>query len=198
MFSGIVQTMGKVQEFSQSNDGWTFVVGVGSFDISEVVVGASIAIDGTCLTVVKKEDTFITFDISKETYERTIVSEYKVGTQVNVECSLKMGDEIGGHVVSGHVDGIGECRSIEKNVYTFSVPDEFQKYMFHKGFIAINGISLTIDKKDHFIRVHTIPETLQRTNLQFLNVGDKVNIEIDRTTQAIVDTVSSFMKQHNL
>lgn len=163
-----------------------------------VKAGASISIDGVCLTAVRGKR-FVQFDIMHETLALTTLGERQVGDSVNVERSYKVGDEIGGHVLSGHISGTAEVVRAGGDAGTYEIrlraPKEFLPYIFEKGFIGIDGASLTVSNVEgQEFSVWLIPETLERTTLGALEEGDRVNIEIDKQTQAIVDTV----KQMNL
>jgi riboflavin synthase len=162
--------------------------------------GASVAHNGCCLTVVSIEGDRVSFDLMQETLRVTNLGELKVGDRVNVERAARFGDDIGGHAMSGHILCTAEVtRVIESpnnHQVWFRLPREWMKYVFTKGYIGIDGISLTIGEVegDEF-NVNLIPETLQRTNIGGRKVGDKINIEIDPQTQAIVDTVERVMAE---
>ncbi|OEJ08650.1 riboflavin synthase subunit alpha [Shigella sp. FC1967] len=169
--------------------------------VSNLETGASVANNGCCLTVTKIEGTQISFDLVKETLRLTNLGELKVGSEVNIERAAKYGDEIGGHVMSGHIVTTAEVAKIitsENNLQIwFRIFDKaLMKYILHKGFIGIDGISLTVgDVVNNRFCVHLIPETRDRTTLGCKRLGDKVNIELDPQTQAIVDTVERVMAQ---
>ncbi|MCY4044691.1 MAG: riboflavin synthase subunit alpha [Cellvibrionales bacterium] len=172
-----------------------------------VTLGASIAINGVCLTVKTFDEPTgkVAFDVMRQTLDLSNIGEVVEGDWVNVERSATFAKEIGGHVVSGHIDGQLDVVGIDKNDencrITFAYPEKYDVYLFDKGFASINGCSLTIaDKNDaaKTISVCYIPETLARTNHGRLQVGDKVNLEIDRTTQAIVDTVERLLAAKKL
>lgn len=191
MFSGIVQELGQIFSIEPRDEGLTIGVEVSSSCISGLEIGCSVAIDGVCLTVVKLEEGGkMFFDIIPETLSCTTIGEKVVGDRVNVERSLKGSDEIGGHMVSGHVCGIGEIVLIEKNRYYFRVPSSLSIYLFEKGFISIDGISLTlVTVEEDVCSVGLIPETLSRTTLGYKREGFKVNIEPDMATKTQVDTL---------
>lgn len=163
--------------------------------------GASVAHNGCCLTVTKIDGEYVSFDLIKETLRLTNLGELKVGDVVNIERAAKYGDEIGGHVVSGHIVTTAEISKIftseDNHQIWLSIYDKaLMKYILHKGFVAIDGISLTVgDVINNRFCVHLIPETLARTTLGLKRLGDKVNIEIDPQTQAIVDTVERVLLQ---
>ena len=171
--------------------------------------GASVGLDGVCLTVAHQDGNRVSFDVMQETLRKTTLGSIKTGQQVNVERSASYGDEIGGHVVSGHVTGMAEIVHIEEpennRALTFSVPRAWMKYVFPKGFIALDGCSLTVvdvDKRAHAdtgtFSVWFIPETLRLTTFGQKGIGDRVNVEIDPQTQAIVDTVEATLEAMSL
>jgi riboflavin synthase len=171
-----------------------------------VTLGASIAINGVCLTVKTFDYSTgnVAFDVMKQTLDLSNIGKVVEGDWVNVERSATFAKEIGGHVVSGHIDGQLQVVAIDKTdencKITFSYPEKYDAYLFDKGFASVNGCSLTIAEKDEAARTISIcyiPETLARTNHGRLVAGDKVNLEIDRTTQAIVDTVERLLEAKN-
>lgn len=202
MFTGIVQSIGKVLSIQTTNNLARLVIGVDQQFAQNVELGASIAINGVCLTVVEckshtNKTSHITFDVIDQTLSLTNLSQLTSGSLVNFERSLKVGDEIGGHQVSGHVHCTARLLNIsqdEQNTcLTFNIEQEegrFSRFMFDQGFIGLNGVSLTLGRvtPDKF-NVHLIPETLARTNLGRLIVDDIVNIELDQQTITIVKTI---------
>ncbi|WP_193014529.1 MULTISPECIES: riboflavin synthase subunit alpha [Gammaproteobacteria] len=201
MFTGIVQGKGRVVAIEDKGDFRTHIIELPKALVGNLETGASVANNGCCLTVTKIEDTQISFDLVKETLRLTNLGELKVGSEVNIERAAKYGDEIGGHVMSGHIVTTAEVAKIitsENNLQIwFRIFDKaLMKYILHKGFIGIDGISLTIgDVVNNRFCVHLIPETRDRTTLGRKRLGDKVNIELDPQTQAIVDTVERVMAQ---
>ena len=170
--------------------------------IEGVKNGASIAIDGVCQTVTAiSADAIISFQAMQETLDKTTLSSLKQGQKVSVERSIRFGDEIGGHQVSGHVYGtacIHDITSRENNLLiTVQCSANWMKYILPKGFIAVDGSSLTVGavKSDGYFNLHLIPETLRLTNFANKAVGDLVNIELDQQTMTIVDTVERVMHQ---
>jgi riboflavin synthase len=163
-------------------------------------LGASVAVNGTCLTATFVEKGRVGFDVIRESIARSNLGELAVGDLVNVERSLKFGDEIGGHVLSGHVADVVTVAQIdtgpgERTVW-FDVPHEWLAFLFHKGFVALDGASLTIaaiERERGRISVSLIPETIERTTLGRVVVGDRVNLEIDVQTQTIVSTVERLL-----
>lgn len=194
MYTGIVQGIGQIIEITDKDKLRTYKVKLPSKLTHNIEIGASIANDGCCLTVTGFADDWVTFDIMEETLALTTLGSKKCNDYVNIERSAKYGDEIGGHVMSGHVSCTATIVAINKTEtnceMTLALPSNFMKYVLYKGFIGIDGASLTIGDVDgqHF-DIHLIPETLSITTLKYKRVGDKVNIEIDSQTQAIVDTV---------
>ena len=191
MFTGIVQGTGCIQSVS-GDSVVTIDVQIPSTDGLEI--GASVSIDGVCLTATSVSDT-VTFDVIPETLDRTTLGSLSSGSNVNVERALKFGDELGGHLLSGHIMGTAEIVAVENQDYTIQCPPEMAEYIQEKGYIAVDGISLTIGKSsgEGAFDVHIIPETLRLTTLGSKGVGDQVNIEIDAMTQAVVETTKRLM-----
>ena len=198
MFSGIVQEAGKVIGFVKEKDIYNLSIECSSEFISDLKKGASISVDGVCLTVKDENPEILRFDLVEETIKRTNFQNIKTGDNVNLERSLKMGDEIGGHPVSGHIHGISKVISIDKRDQSwdvkFSVESFMHDYMLHKGYVAINGCSLTVgDVSNESFMIHLIPETLSITNLFQLEQDSVVNIELDQNTIIIADTVKKYL-----
>ena len=163
-------------------------------------VGDSLAVNGCCLTVTAIQDDLVSFDLMQETLRVTNLGTLKKGERVNFERAARFGDEIGGHQMSGHISctaGVIEVTKSENNhQIRFLLPEEFSRYLFAKGYIGIDGISLTLGQvSGPEFDVSLIPETLARTNIGGRRPGDRVNIEIDPQTQAIVDTVERILNQ---
>lgn len=194
MFSGIVQAACSIVSLDRTETSATLVVDLGAALCENLAMGASVAVDGVCLTVVELRGTHAVFNVILGTLQRSILPFYCVGQLVNIERSLKQGDEIGGHEVSGHVDCRGTVQSIttehDNTCLTIALEPEWRRYIFPRGFVAINGVSLTVsDKTDDAFSIWLIPETLRRTNLSALKAGDVVNVEIHRATQVMVDII---------
>ena len=194
MFTGIVQGVGQIIDIIDQDKLRTYKVKLPAKLTQHIEIGASIANDGCCLTVTDFQDDWVTFDIMQETLALTTLGSKKLNDLVNIERSAKYGDEIGGHVMSGHVSCRATIIDIRKTAtncqMTLAIPERFIKYVLFKGFIGIDGASLTVGEvKDNQFNIHLIPETLAITTLDSKKIGDKVNIEIDSQTQAIVDTV---------
>ena len=203
MFTGIVQGVGKIINIIDQDKLRTYQVKLPHHLINNIEIGASIANDGCCLTATGIENDCVTFDIIQETLFLTTLGNKKRNDLVNIERSAKYGDEIGGHIMSGHVSCKASIIDIKKTStncqMTLLIPDRFKKYVLYKGFIGIDGASLTVgDIKDNQFNIHLIPETLAITTLKTKKVGDDVNIEIDSQTQAIVDTVERVLAARKL
>ena len=161
-------------------------------------IGASVSIDGVCQSVVSVQGDHVWFDAIEETLNRTTLRELEVGQRVNIERSARLGDEIGGHLLSGHVFGKARISKVITHENQAQIFFEFNpkaiKYLFTKGYVAIDGASLTlVDVGTHEFSVHLIPETLRMTTLGFKKVGDWVNVELDSQTQVIVDTIERLL-----
>jgi riboflavin synthase len=205
MFTGIVQAQALVQAIEPKGDVVTVRLKFPAEFLNGITIGASVSVHGCCLTVTSFKDTEATFDMVPETLNRTSFKTLKVGERVNVERSLKFGDEVGGHILSGHIDLVATIVGAERlehsRVVTFELPSESVKYVFEKGYVALNGASLTVthvDRNTSRFTVSLIPETLAKTTFGSVDVGDVVNVEIDRSTQAIVDTVERVMASRSL
>lgn len=199
MFTGIVQGLGTIKSIEEGNGITTFSIACP--DTQNLVIGASVAIDGICLTATSIKDKLVTFDVIPETMERTTLGERVANDEVNIERSLRYGDEVGGHLLSGHIIGRG-LLTYSENVgegaqLKIKAPPSIQKYIQTKGYIGIDGISLTIGEvHENEFDLHIIPETLRLTTLGSKQVGDAINIEIDSTTMMIVETVERLLKEN--
>ena len=179
MFTGIAEELGIVKEFKQKSD--TVEIKISCKKVLEdTKLGDSIMTDGVCLTVTEMTDSYYRADIMNESLKKTKFDRSLLGKEVNLERALRFSDRLDGHIVQGHVDGVGRLISINKNVYRFKTTREIGKYIVNKGSIAIDGISLTVSyEQDDIFEVSLIPETLSRTNLKNRRVGDLVNLETD-------------------
>ncbi|CCW30014.1 Riboflavin synthase alpha chain [Xenorhabdus nematophila F1] len=201
MFTGIVQGKAPIVVIDEKTHFRTHIVKFPVELLSGIETGASVSHNGCCLTVTKIDGDLISFDLMKETLRLTNLGELKTGDLVNLERAAKFGDEIGGHLMSGHIISTAEIAKIftseNNHEIWFRIHDkQLMKYILHKGFIGVDGISLTIgDVVNNRFCVHLIPETLERTTLGKKRLGQKVNIEIDPQTQTIVDTVERVMAQ---
>jgi riboflavin synthase len=204
MFTGIVQGTAPVVAIEEKSNFRTHVVEMPTEMLPELALGASVAHNGCCLTVTAVEGNRVCFDLMKETLRITNLGDIQVGDVVNLERAAKFSDEIGGHLMSGHI----MCTAEITKIYTsennrqiwFRMPSfDLMKYVLHKGFIGIDGISLTIGEViGNRFCVHLIPETLARTTLGKKRLGHRVNIEIDPQTQAVVDTVERVLAQRDI
>ncbi len=196
MFTGIVQGSYPVHAIEKKTGLHALWIQLDEERVEGLLPGASVSINGVCLSVVEIEGDRVRFDAIQETLNVTNLGQLEVGQLVNVERSVKFGDEIGGHVVSGHIDGQAKLIEIERPennvVLHLQVSAVLAKYVFSKGFIGIDGCSLTVvnaDRTTGTFQVWLIPETLRITYFPGLKVGANLNIEIDRQTQTIVETV---------
>ena len=183
MFSGIIETIGTITTIEQMNEGARLFL-MSQLPLSEVSLGESICVNGTCLTVTGIGETTLSFDVSAESLRRTNLGDLKSGDLVNLERSLRVSDRLSGHVVSGHVDGVGSVKSIQPEgdsfLYTFTVPSELGRYFIEKGSVAVDGISLTVFHcRPTEFTCAIIPHTHHVTTLHARKPGDKVNIEND-------------------
>ncbi len=201
MFTGIVQGKATVKAIEHKDQFMRLQLELPEERANDLQLGASIAVNGTCLTITAFEGNQVSFDLIMETLRVTNLGELSIGDQVNFERAASFGDEIGGHLLSGHIhDQVSICE-IEKSenncVLWFKTASQWLKYILPKGFVALNGCSLTIGevKEDRF-NVYLIPETLAMTTFGRSVIGDKINLEIDPQTQAIVDTVERYMAKN--
>ena len=194
MFSGIVSALGSVVDVKPEHGVSKFRLNVPSDFVTDLETGASVCVNGTCLSVTSIGKTQLTFDLVQETIELTNLSSLKAGDNVNIERSLRVGDEIGGHQLSGHISTTARITGREVNgdacLMTFEVEPAWMRYIFDKGYIALDGCSLTVVDTDSIgqFTVWFIPETLSRTCFGNRALGDLVNVEIDAATRAIVET----------
>jgi len=182
MFTGIVTDLGRVRDVR--NDGDTRMEITTRFDDAAIPIGASIACSGVCLTVIDKGAGWFAVSVSTETLSRTTLGDWRPGTAVNLERALRVGDELGGHLVSGHVDGVGRALAITpegaSRRFVFEAPAQLARFIASKGSVAIDGISLTVNEVDGArFGVNIIPHTLSVTTLGEAGPGDRVNLEID-------------------
>jgi len=197
MFTGIVQSVAQIVDVIDKNGIRTFVIDFNEGFCTNLEIGASVAVDGVCLTVTELvSDVRVKFDVILQSLLITTLSQYEKSTFVNVERAAKDGAEIGGHPLSGHVDfnsAVVKVKQIEDNYcIRLALSKEWKRYVFPKGYIALNGASLTVsqvNKQEGWFEVWLIPETRRMTVFEAKNVGDHINVEIERGTQVVVDTV---------
>ena len=191
MFTGIVQAKGAVSETKSFEQGIRLKIEVDKSFLKDLKKGASIAVNGVCLTVTDFSEGSVNFDVIEETLKVTNLSYFKEGDLVNMERSLKFGDEVGGHILSGHVSCTCEAIKYEGDKETeirVNTPKEWMKFIFKKGYVALNGVSLTVGKvESNYFSVYLIPETLEVTNLGIDSKKLILNLEVDQNTVAIVN-----------
>jgi len=183
VFTGIIESFGSIKQMKSSGEGRILHIGC-DLDLSDTKIGDSIAVNGACLTVVGLDKNSFKVDMAPETVERTTFKQLRVGSRVNIERALRLSDRIDGHLVSGHIDGTGTIASIEKKsnavIIKVDVPPKLAADMIEKGSVAIEGISLTINRcSDRDFEVSIIPHTADITTIGLKRVGDKINIETD-------------------
>lgn len=197
MFTGIIQAVAIIENVTDLDGIRTFTIGFPAGFCQDLQIGASVAIDGTCLTVTQIIDAnTASFDVMLQSLAITTLGEYQAGTRVNAERAAKEGAEIGGHPLSGHIDFAATLLMFQQYdnnfCYRIGVAPEWMKYIFSKGYIAINGTSLTlfeVNKTESWFEVWLIPETRRMTVFAQKKAGDRLNVEIERSTQVIVDTI---------
>ncbi|RQW25422.1 riboflavin synthase subunit alpha [Rhodobacteraceae bacterium CH30] len=203
MFTGIVQGTAELVALEEKTGFRTHTVRLPQAMLPGLALGASVAHNGCCLTVTRVEGDRVSFDLMQETLRLTNLGALALGESVNVERAARFGDDIGGHAMSGHILCCAEVVAVEETpnnrTLRFSLPEAALKYVFTKGYIGIDGISLTVGEvQGNEFAVHLIPETLSRTIIGQRKVGDRVNIEVDPQTQAIVDTVERVLASRSL
>lgn len=184
MFTGIILAIGKISAIERKAGDFRLTIDTGKLPLGDAQIGDSIAVNGVCLTAIELGAHYFCADVSNETWSRTTLSEAATGTPVNLELALTPTTRMGGHIVSGHVDGIGKTvekkpdgRSVRFNI---KAPDNLAKYIAEKGSICINGISLTVNEVNGAIfGVNIVPHTLQETTLGYAVVGSELNLEVD-------------------
>ena len=184
MFTGIIQAIGSIQEIHSSDDGVILKINSNTLDLSDSKIGDSIAVNGVCLTVTQVSEKLFTADVSNETIYCSTFSDLSQGVSVNLEKSLRFNQGIDGHLVSGHVDGVGKVQSINQDGDStrikILVESDIVKYIAKKGSICINGVSLTVNSvEDNVFDVNIVPHTFSVTTLRDLSIGSNVNLEID-------------------
>ena len=184
MFTGIIAAIGKVEAVKAQGGDLRLDIDVQSLDLSDVKLGDSIAINGVCLTVVAIKNSVLSFDVSRESIDRTSLGNVQRGSSVNLEKAMAVGDRLGGHIVSGHVDGLGEIVILEPSArsvkFRIAVPVELERYIAEKGSICIDGTSLTVNSVGpQWFEVNIIPHTMQETIISHYKTGTIVNLEVD-------------------
>ena len=184
MFTGIIEAVGKIEARSQEKGEWKLKFFTGDLDLSDVKIGDSIAVSGCCLTVVEKHATAFLADVSNETMRCTSLGTLEIGSAVNLEKAMLATDRFGGHIVSGHVDGVGHLIKVENEgqsiKMTFRIPSNLSKYVAAKGSICVDGTSLTVNEANNdYFAVNLIPHTQEETVSGSYQIGDSVNLEVD-------------------
>jgi riboflavin synthase len=192
MFTGIITDIGRIAEIEHRGDLRLTIET--RYDLSQVAMGASIASNGVCLTVIEKLAGAYRVDVSAETIAKTTVGDWVVGTPVNLERSLKLGDELGGHLVYGHVDGIVTVLSVtpdgDSHRWRFQAPANLARYIAAKGSVALNGVSLTVNEVEGDVfGVNIIPHTAQETTFGLIGAGARVNLEVDMLARYVARLV---------
>ena len=197
VFTGIIQEKARIIKVEKLDNFSQIEIESSSAFIKGIKVGASVSIDGVCLTVTSIKGKSLTFDIIVETLNVTNLSNLKVSDLVNLERAARLGDEIGGHILSGHVSGIVAISEINKTANNYilflEANDELIKYIFPKGYVSLNGISLTVgevNRKKNIFSVYLIPETLRTTTMTEKKIGDMINLEIETQTRNMVDLIN--------
>ncbi len=184
MFTGIIQSIGEVIDKKEISGDLRFTVKTFFNSPETIRLGDSIAMDGVCLTVTEKVQDEVVLDVSVETVNKTTVGQWQKGTRLNLEPAMTLQDQLGGHIVSGHVDAIGRCLgrepSARSEVFEFEIPDELSRFVVTKGSITINGVSLTVNSVEaNKLSVNLVPHTMEHTNLGNLEPNQTVNVEVD-------------------
>ena len=184
MFTGIIAAVGQLKSLESRGGDIRLHIDPAKLDLTDVKLGDSIAVNGVCLTVVEMASRSLQFDVSQETLQRTSLGQLKKGSEANLEKALAVGDRLGGHMVSGHVDGLGEVISKTASArswqYKIKVPAELERYIAEKGSITIDGVSLTVNGVfEGGFDINIIPHTLEETIIKHYQTGTKVNLEVD-------------------
>ena len=203
MFTGIVSGKGHVQKIVRYEDYISLIIKAPKDFSKNLIKGASVAVNGVCLTVKKGKTDILEFDVIEETLQKTNLKDISKSSKVNLERSMTAKTEIGGHLVSGHIHGTGEVLKVINRQATkdlqIKIPTSLREYFFYKGYVALNGCSLTIGKvlKTSFY-IHLIPETVSVTTFKNIKKGDLINIEIEQATINTVETVKKIMSQRKV
>ncbi|WIG54284.1 MAG: Riboflavin synthase eubacterial/eukaryotic [Rhodanobacteraceae bacterium] len=184
MFTGIIQSTGRVTRSESRGGDLRIAIAAPEFDTADVALGDSVAVSGCCLTLVAREGDTLAFDVSNESLALTTLGGLGIGDRVNLEKALRLSDRLGGHLVSGHVDGIGTIAAIEPDArsqrWRVEAPRELMRYIAAKGSVCVDGVSLTVNAiEGHAFEVNLVPHTVAHTTFADRRVGDRVNLEID-------------------
>jgi riboflavin synthase len=184
MFTGIILAKGRVTSLTERDGDLELGVDAAGLDVARIAIGDSVCVQGVCLTVTRKQDGCFFADVSRETMAKTTLGRLKAGSSVNLEPSLRAGDQLGGHLVSGHVDAVGNLKRVDQDARSwrleFELPPSLMRFVAAKGSICLNGVSLTVNKVEGArFDVNIIPHTHAVTTLGELRAGDEINVEID-------------------
>jgi riboflavin synthase len=201
MFTGLVEGTGKLTKIEPRGKDMRLTVQA-AFELDRLELGESVSVDGVCLTVVSWEGSTFTVDVSQETLSRTTLAKRKMGDEVNLERALKLGDRLGGHLVNGHVDGTARVTKLQKRgeswVFQFEIPAELSRYLIEKGSVAVDGVSLTVNRcDDNSFDVNVVAHTAAVTTMRSLAVGDEVNIEVDLIGKYVEKFVRNISKNNS-
>lgn len=194
MFTGIITAIGQIQELKDAGDRWLKVTTPWACD--KIDLGASIACSGVCLTVVERADNWFAVEVSAESLSRTTIGGWQKGSQINLERALRLGDELGGHIVSGHVDGLASIEAItpigDSHKLDIRVPDDVSKFIAEKGSVTLDGVSLTVNGVEgSCFAVNIIDHTWTHTTLGHATIGQQLNLEIDMLARYVSRLISS-------
>ena len=194
MFTGIISAIGRIDDIQKPGD-WRLKITT-PWDCAKIDLGASIACSGVCLTVIERDADWFAVEVSAESLSRTTIGTWQAGTQINLERALRLGDELGGHIVSGHVDGLAIIdqitRSGDSHELEISVPEALSKFIAEKGSVSLDGISLTVNAiEDSHFGVNIIDHTWGHTTLGHATIGQHLNLEIDMLARYVSRLISS-------
>lgn len=205
MYTGIVLGTETVHSLDKNTGYNTLTLSNNKGFLDDVFTGASVAINGVCLTATEilTDEKLVKFDIAEQTNQVTTLAGLQVNEEVNIERSFKLGMENGGHNIYGHIEGTAKIHHLSRNGETLhldiKIPHDKMQYFFHKGFVGLHGCSLTVnqvDHENHLISVDLIPETIRLTTFKSVQIGDELNFEIDQTTRTLVDTIKATMQNY--
>jgi riboflavin synthase len=194
MFTGIITAIGQIEELKDTGDRWLKITTPWACD--KIDLGASIACSGVCLTVVERADNWFAVEVSAESLSRTTIGGWQKGSQINLERALRLGDELGGHIVSGHVDGLASIEAItpigDSHKLDICVPEDVSKFIAEKGSVTLDGVSLTVNEVEgSCFAVNIIDHTWTRTTLGHATIGQQLNLEIDMLARYVSRLISS-------
>ena len=194
MFTGIITAIGQIEELKDAGDRWLKITTPWACD--KIDLGASIACSGVCLTVVERADNWFAVEVSAESLSRTTIGGWQKGSQINLERALRLGDELGGHIVSGHVDGLASIEAItpigDSHKLDIRVPEDLSKFIAEKGSVTLDGVSLTVNEVEgSCFAVNIIDHTWTHTTLGHATIGQQLNLEIDMLARYVSRLISS-------